>query len=381
MPAKFLDPIGIVVERSALELPRAIALVEAAADYNLPYVEFVECRQYKLAKGGLAETVVFDVEVERPQRPVNDIRRKERIAVTLIPDDGLYPEALALRDDFPRVTHTNVRHTEFPRSLCLYDQPWEQVALRWTASGFIERIRFWLAETAKGTLHQDDQPLEQMLIGSGYRIVLPAKFFTGSAHDSYEELKVSLANHQKDCRLLFAEKGKAAQGLPYLALSFVAQPQMHGAIRNAPQNLRELNDFLAPAGIPLVNELYSKLEDWNQKELLDKKILLVVAFPLTRNGEATVESTDVWAFLTLSSVADVGVAIGLWERVGKHGLGRPIQRDPSADGSAIGLDILAPQFDLSRDTAAAASGYSADNRKSVAIGAGALGSQVLRLLA
>lgn len=381
MPAKHLDTHGIIIERASLQLPRAIALAEAVAEHDLPYVEFVECRQFTLAVGGLAETVVFDVDVERPQHPANDIRKKERIAVTFVPSDSTTPEVLALRDDFPRVTHTNLRPTEFPRSLCLYDQPWDQIVIRWTPTGFIERIRLWLAETAKGTLHQDDQPLEPMLLGSGYRIVLPAKFFEGDSHESFEELKVVLATDREDCRVLLAQKGKGAPGLPFLALSFIANPQMHGVIRHAPQTLRELNEFLQPAGVPIVDRLYEKLEDWNKRELLDKKILFVVAFPLTRNGQETIESTDLWVFMTTSSVAEVGVAIGLWEKTGGHGLGRPIIRDPGADGRTIALDILSPQFDLSRNAAASASGYTADIRQSVAIGAGALGSQVLRLLA
>ncbi len=381
MPVNYLEPDGIIIERTALQLPRSIALAEAVADRGLPYVDFVECRQYTLAAGGLAETVVFDVEVERPQKPANDIRKEERIAVTFVPSDNFCPEVLALRDDFPRVTHTNVRKTEYPRSLCLYDQSWEQIAIRWTAAGFVERIRLWLAETAKGTLHQYDQPLEPMLLGGGYRIVMPADFFDSEGGETFQELKVGFATEQEGCRLLLAQQGQGAPGVPFLALSFVADPQMHGAIRHAPQNLQELNEFLKPAGVPIVEHLYKKLEDWNKNEFLDKKVLLVVAFPLTRNGEETIESADLWVFMTTSSVGDVGVAIGLWDKLAEHSYGRPIIRDPNAEGRTIGLEILSPLFDLSRETAASASGFTADTRSSVAIGAGALGSQVLRLLA
>ncbi|AMV19633.1 Mov34/MPN/PAD-1 family protein [Planctomyces sp. SH-PL14] len=376
----YLEPSGIIADRAALQIPRAIALAAAVADYGLPYVEFVECRQH-VDGDDLAETVVFDVEVERPQQTANDIRKKERISVTFLPSDNWYPEVLALRDNFPRVSHTNVREKEFPRSLCLYDQPWEQIAIRWTAASVVERIRFWLAETAKGTLHQDDQPLEPMLLGNGYRIVLPFDFFDGESNETFEELKVSFATNEKDCRLLRAEKGQGAGGLPFLALSFVAEAQMHGAIRHAPKNLKELDEFLKPAGVPIVELLYKKLEDWNKKELLDKKILLVVAFPLTRNGEETIESSDLWVFLTTRSVGDVGVAIGLWDKLAEHSYGRPILRDPKSDGQAIGLSILSPLFHLSAETAAISSGLTSDLRPSIAIGAGALGSQVLRLLA
>jgi proteasome lid subunit RPN8/RPN11 len=381
MPANYLETDGVIIGRTAFQLPRAIALAEAVADHGLPYVEFVECRQYTLTTGDLAETVVFDVEVERPQKPANDIRKTERIAVTFVPSDSFYPEVLALRGDFPRVTHTNVRTTEYPRSLCLYDQPWEQIAIRWTAASFVERIRFWLAETAKGTLHRNDQPLEPMLLGGGYRIVMPANFFAGEHDEIYRELKVAFATEQKGCRLLLAQEGQGALGVPFLALSFVAEPQMHGAIRHAPQNLQELNEFLEPAGVPIVEHLYNKLEDWNKKELLDKKVLLIVAFPLMRREEETIESTDLWVFMTKSCIRDLGVAIGLWDKIAGHSYGRRIIRDPNADGRTIGLEILSPLFDLSRETAALASGFTADVCPSVAIGAGALGSQVLRLLA
>ncbi len=311
---------------------------------------------------------------------MHDVRRKERIAVTFKPADNWYPEVVALRADFPKVPHTNLRDAEFPRSLCLYDQPWSQIALRWTPTLFVERIRFWLAETAKGTLHQDDQPLEPLLFGSGYHIVLPADYFEGETEGNYQELKVSLAYNKKDCRTLFAEKGQGTEGLPYLALSFLAAPQMHGTIRHSPHNLRELDEFLKPAGIVLIESLRAKLADWNKPELLDMRILFVIAFPLLRAGQATVESTDMWVFFTLKSIAEVGIDIGLWEK-SQHGLGTQLRHNPAADGSSVPLDIISPHFDFSRSNAAAASGLSPDTCPAVAIGAGALGSQMLRLLA
>lgn len=380
MSDTFLQPEGIVVPLSALRLPRAKAVAEAVGVRDLPYVQFVECRQYTVVSGEAAETVVCDVEVERPQRPVNDIHRIERIAVTFVPADNSYPEVLALRDNFPRVTHTNLRLTEFPRSLCLYDQPWPQIALRWTAAGFIERIRFWLAETAKGTLHQGDQPLEQLILGSLYTIVLPHDLFDGKKEGEHEELHVRLAANVNDCRLLIAKGGKGEGGLPFVALSFLAGLQMHGVIRRNPRNLQELDAFLQPTGISLLDRLREKLPDWNTKELLDKRVLIVLAFPLMRDGRKAVEATDLWVFASTSSVAEIGVDIGIWEK-SEYGLGQVMSRNPNRNGQSVSLDVIAPQFDLSRDSAAAGSGLGADARKTVAIGAGALGSQVIKTLA
>lgn len=379
MAEELLSPPGIVVQQTALTLPRARALAETLASGRLPYVALVDCLQHDDA-GCVEEAIVFEVEVERPQQRTHDVRRHERIAVTFKPADNWYPEVAALRADFPKVPHTNLRPTEFPRSLCLYDQPWSQIALRWTPTAFIERIRFWLAETAKGTLHQDDQPLEPLLFSSGYHIILPSDYFATETEGDYQELKIALAYGGKDCRTLIAEKGQGAEVMAYLALSFVANPQMHGAIRHSPQNLRELAEFLQPAGIDLIEAIRAKLADWNKPKLLAMHVLFVIAFPLLRAGQATVESTDLWVFFTLKNVEEVGIAIGHWEK-SQHGLGTPLKRDPAADGSSIPLDIISPHFDISRASAAAASGLTPDVRPMVAVGAGALGSQTLRLLA
>src|SRR5438874_1304365 len=155
---QLLDPGGLIVPPSALTIPRAARLAELLARDRLCYVRLVECRT-----GGPdnpAETVVFDVEVERPRDLAHPIHRFERVAAMFSREDNGYPEVVSLRADFPRVPHLNHRNQEFPRSLCLYDQPWPQVVLRWTPAAFVERIRFWLAETAKSTLHKADQPLE-----------------------------------------------------------------------------------------------------------------------------------------------------------------------------------------------------------------------------
>src|SRR5437870_714423 len=171
----FLDPGGVPVDAQSLKISRARELVGAVASGALDFVRLVECKRRDAdSAGGEAEIIVFDLDIQRPQLTVNDIRRTERVAVSLEIDDDTYPEVLALRNDFPLVPHLNLRIDEFPRSLCVYDQSWDEVRTRWTASAFIERIRQWLADTSTGTLHRDDQPLEPLLFGTPYRLVIPA---------------------------------------------------------------------------------------------------------------------------------------------------------------------------------------------------------------
>jgi len=82
------------------------------------------------------------------------------------------PEVLALREDFPLVPHLNLRREEKPRSLCLYEDPFDILRLRLTAVVLLNRVLEWLNLTARGQLHQHDQPLEPLLAATPFVLVL-----------------------------------------------------------------------------------------------------------------------------------------------------------------------------------------------------------------
>lgn len=378
----FHDPGGIVVPATSLQIPRGHALAELLGSRRLHYVELIECRS---VSGD--DVVVFDVEIERPQHLKRDIRRIERIAAVFARDDRFYPQVLALRADFPNVPHLNLTPKGSPCSLCLYEEPWDQIVLHWTPTAFIERIRFWLAETAKATLHQHDQPLEPLLFGSGYRIVLPADLFSTTKADEPETLDVFSMESAADDRLLFAVRPPPSQNhaeAEFVAVSLTAEPQSHGAIRHTPRNLRDLHEFLLPCGLNLIQDLRQRvLSCYQRKEHQNKKLILVVAFPRGRDDETIIETTDVWVFLAGATLPDIGVALGVLAKVDiKPGYGMISGTPaPGADGTDVAVDVILPIFDLSRESAARSSGFHADDRTVLAVGVGALGSQVVDLLA
>lgn len=382
MADEYLDADGLIVTSGSLELPRSRELVAALECRRLAFVTLVECRRQSGDDGEIRETVVFDVEVERPQRCAHDIRRVERIAARFAADDNWYPEVTVLRADFPQVSHLNLRDTELPRSLCLYDQPWCEIALRWTPTAFVERVRAWLAETAKGTLHQEDQPLEPVLAATGLSIILPPDLFSSWEEGEAKQLQVGLATPEDDCRVLSTNPDRDAGGLSVVAICLVANPRTHAAINRRPGTLAELHDLLAGSGTDLRTVLHDQLQIVEENQRWNRKLLIVIAFPLSREVGQDVEIIDVWAFLTSSSIAEVGIAIGLWMKMpGDRRLGAVMGETPDATGDDIVIDVIAPQFGLSRGAAAAASGTTPDPCKTVAVGAGALGSQVIRLLA
>ena len=310
------------------------------------------CRRLASIAGTAEEAILLELDVERGQLVAHDIRHSERVAAVFRGDDATAPEVLALRRDFPSVPHLNFRFQELPRCLCLYDRNWSELVLRWTPAAFVERIRQWLALTARGELHQDDQPLEPLLFGSGYRLILPADLFERRTDDDLVRIDVRPAHDGENCRVLLAERPAAptskAVGMPFVATSFVARERAHGHIRRAPSNLGELHDFVTPAGIDLLATLRQRLQGWLRPQLLAAKLIVVIAFPLSRSDGSQVESVDLWAFLTGQTVSQVGVSVGAFGRLPGGAIGLLLAPDMGKRGEDVPLDVLTPHFAFSR---------------------------------
>jgi proteasome lid subunit RPN8/RPN11 len=267
-----------------------------------------------------------------------------------------------------------------PRSLCLYAQSWDDIKLHWTPTGYVGRLRYWLAETSKGTLHQEDQPLEPFFFSDG-PIILPPDLFTDAIEGVPTRLSVTFPGG-KDGRVLLAKKPVTEEGVDYLATVFCAKPQQHGIISHAPRNLEDLHHLVASAGLDLLGTLRSRIKDWREPTLLATRLILIIAFPKTRGAQDTIEATDLWAFFTASTIQKVGEQIGVW--VMKDGQACPLigGADQTKNGTGVGLDVLKPQFALDRVAAARLNNIGAlEDRAMVAIGAGSLGSHVLTNLA
>lgn len=384
VPDDFLPIEGNLIPPDSLSLKRARAFAELAASGSLPYVSLVDC--FRITQAGVAsEAVVVDVTVERPQRPIHDIRHQERVAVVFETSDRSLPEVLALRRDFPWVPHLNLRWEEFPRSLCLYDRPWSELSSRWTPAVFIERIRFWLAAMARGELHQEDQPLEPLLLHHGTAIVLPADIYADLEADTPIRLDLMLAHNSKTCNTLIAKRppadsNKIRIGLKCVATTFVAKPQVHGLVRRTPRNLGELHSFLESGGIDLVGALRERLQSWSAPKLLDAKLAVIVALPLSRAACGAVERWTFWVFATLKTIGEVGTDIGLWTVVNEQ-FGLLLRPDDTRRGAQVPIEVLSPYVEFSPAAAASANTIPPAPLKTVAVGAGALGSQLIMTLA
>lgn len=376
MNGEFCEIDGKVISASNLTVPKAKDFANAVE--NSDYASLVECRR----KASDMEIIVFNAKVQIGQKTVHKIKKHERLAVVFEKSDTIMPDVLALRRNFPLVPHINLRSKELPRSLCITEQHYSEWKLRFTGAMFLENIRNWLALTAKGALHAEDQPLELLLLGSRGELILPSDFFTKTA-DS-ELLSITFVETGNQREVLIAEKpetvDKNRSSFKYVATVLQSTPQPHGIVRSAPDNLSELREYLSRGNINLFRELRNRLIGWKEKykekEILDARLVIIVCLPKTRNRDAMPEESELRAFLTAETVKKVGTEIGLWTESDGY-LRYLIPIDWNKSGKKIQLYMLNPVLSFSREWGTRLNGLSSrDNKKITIVGLGALGSQV-----
>jgi hypothetical protein len=378
--ADLLQALGTETEPGRLTLPRARALAELLGSGKLAFTRFLELR---VRTDPVQEAVVLEVETERPQVCVDSIQRCEPMAAVFTPEDDRAPEVLSLRRDFPLVPHLNLRPHEIPRSLCLSAEPWDEAKLTWTPLTFVERIRQWLSLTAAGALHQDDQPLEPLLFSGVDSLVLPREILD-SGNLVPEEVILHGHQNSNGSHTLVAQRSSRKPSKAESAgvvLRVETKPQQHGVIRRCPRNLSELHVLLAETGLDVLAELRTRIKTWNLQALRDAKTILVVDLPKTRTPDGPIEEHELRAFIADKTVAELGVEIGSLGYVdGRYG--PLLQDDLQKDGSSVRLCIANVLPTFSRDMGAILNGLPQKNDKRItAIGAGALGSQVIYNLA
>jgi hypothetical protein len=370
--------LGESVNANDLKHSRAQAVTRYVGDGRSQFGRLVDLR-----RDSAAEAVILELDLEVPQQPVFSIRPLELIALRFHPDDRGIPTVLALRPDFPKTPHQNLTIDEYPKSLCLYDQPWSTLKMRWTAARFVERVREWMALTARGELHGEDQPLEPMLLNWESRLVLPSGVFRDLKEGSLVRLFVEVASDKPQGGVLLAralnESPRDTKSARFVATLLKCQPQEHGVIRRTPKSLEDLQSFASAAGLDLKRELQALLKSWREeRDIHDARLIILLWLPKTRNAGAPVEDSDLWAFANHLTIRELGELLNAWAVEDKSVL--PLLGDalPDADCSEAQISLLNPHWTLTPKSAARANGLGGPvEEKMVAVGAGALGSQVL----
>jgi len=261
--------------------------------------------------------------------------------------------------------------------------PSEEVLRIATPYVMVERVRWWLAETAHGRLHGVNQPLDPVFANSGRVLIL---WGPGQADLSAGPLAAISLDDRKGAPVFViptSTTGKLERH-HYTAVALTTAPAGHCGIRRLPRSLGELVDIYSDLGIDLATPLRTAFRRWTVlpgvAAMLTRPCLLVISTPIEREP-GIIECVHTKAFHTvLHPTSQTAEALGAL-LVAKGSVSSPFP-DVAPDEAAmrrIGISALDVYVTMDRRLARAASGregVDGDDRAVTLIGAGALGSQL-----
>jgi hypothetical protein len=351
--------------------------------------DVIELRKINSKDNEHKDIIVVDcINDQVPSRNEIGIKVRERLA--LVFQENKIPEVRALRKDFPLVSHLNHVPPNEPASLCLYFQNWSAVERTWTPQKHLQRVFWWLSETAKNSLHRDDQPLERLYFQSPFEIVLPPDY-KEKYNDKYLSMiccPIMLSSKEfKVIRVKFVDsKSKETSELPNLKiLTLNSLPVVHGQISFSPNSLGHLHDQYIERGFDFYENLcgsIKKLSDGGVIKKTDDRCLIIINTPIRRKPESDVEKIFTNAFHTTVDLSVLGQATGILED-GMDGKLYAITIFGDTGRRSMKwreLEILPVEVkeDIDRSFAQKHSGIEFDgsNFNGVVIGVGALGSAI-----
>jgi integrative and conjugative element protein (TIGR02256 family) len=347
--------------------------------------ELIELRY--IAKEGQRTTEILVVDCTNDGVPTKNkmgIRYRERIGLIFDSEETKMPTVAALRKDFPATMHQHYVSEGEPASLCLYFEPWNVVQRSWTPQSHLNRILWWLAETAQETLHRKDQPAEPFYFSTPFEIVLPPDF---SEKIKQRDL-VLVIQEVTEKRVYFGkflEANETKSDLTrFTCLTIALQPIKQGIIEHFPHNLEMLNRQLAARGATffdlLCTEINRCINEAGFSKIDTSKTLLILQIPIQKLGSSAVERNDYKAFCLDINLGRLGEACGVLTD-GKDG---KYYKIISLDGFSnstdawhlINIKPIEVASSLTNTIARSASGITANTAEffGVLAGVGALGS-------
>lgn len=342
------------------------------ADYLLaldsPYAVLVS-----MSDTGTLATVEVDVAVETPQHAAVALEAVERIQILFVADDSFEPRFSALRADFPlNQVHTSLPVDGGPPTLCIWEITWAELRRNLTAEDLLVRLRQWLNRMARGQLHDPDQALEPLLPATSETLILPAGGLSAGTTSAVVKIR-EIAGR------LFVELGQdgdAHANNLHLAPIFVTlAPVVHGGLNQMPYTLAALADLVGRYGGDLVKTLSAELSArFANDEAGASKLLVILLIPKKSSLEAEPTELEVRAFMSEDSVLVIGETLGVFYAEGQAARLR-VGGEPG-DLGPLKLSPWRIVQHLDRAAAARLSGREADDRRIVAVGAGAIASNL-----
>lgn len=379
MSCRHFNKNGETIKFDDIMISKAKKIVELIKNEIVPFTKLIEIK-----RDNETEIIIFDIEVEVSQVRKNNIKNKERIAITFDKKDNCLPLVEALRIDFPEVPHLNPSRGGEPRSICLFQKTYDEIKHILNPTKILNQIRYWLEATARGDLHGFDQPLEAVMLYSKYNLYLPNNFFYGV------ELPIFKIKEFKEQILLLPLKKKEYQSsttskLFYYPIVLKAQTQEHGKILKIPDNLQALNEICSTWKIDLTDQISNQLEyivklpQSVEKEMVcNSKLLIIIYIPKKRTAEGAAESYECRSFIVERTITDLGNIFDI-TKIFNNSKALIIGKKKKPDNlEKISVIHLNTSVMLSRQAAADYNNECFNDNIDISIiGVGALGSKIL----
>lgn len=399
---------------------KTLGLCEASKEFQV--IELC----HKVQDEKVSDIIIVDCFNGRiPSRNPYDIKVRERLALVFTPDK--LPEVKPLRAGFPILPHMNHVLPGEPASLCLYVDTWQSLERTWTPQKHLQRILWWLTESAKGTLHRDDQSLEPLYFESPFEIVLPNDFDEKSGDPNLVLFPEAIRIEQpplnfKVVRCSFQDKKSIAtqestkskvsrvpiigapsgiyravgplfvpqechekKKIPHFEILTVTGPStVHGIIEQYPRTLGELDDQMISRGGSILEPLKKVIQEKTHGGISHEDLtecLLIVSMQLQRAADAQPEKKYKQAFEIVSDLAGLGDKTGALTKSPVDGKWYSIPTDNKQDWRDIKIWPIEVKTANTKDFARVASDVvllTADF-KGVLAGVGALGGSLAEM--
>lgn len=308
------------------------------------------------------------------------IRAQEPVRLQFVMgDDSVAPLVRALREDFPLgEVHTNFDRGADGLVLCVWEEGWNDLSRTLTGQMMVERIRAWFTLMASGKLHREDQPPEPLIPTTSHTIVIPPGIVKGRLYID------RLFKSDDIYTLLMSDRrpDDLKPGSDFAVFHREVPSQLHRALAGRPYDLGALHAMLVTFGVDLMSELREWLKKPEQTaRAADRQLLLIFTIPMRRNEEGPDEVLEVWAYTGGETIAAFGEKLGATLTLKQDGCSQTTPALISQD--SVELDTIPlPGWRvvqrLDRAMARICSGRpQAEDAKLVAIGAGAIGSNVV----
>ena len=305
-----------------VKYPRAKQIIQAVEANK--YFEHIESKKLNIKNDKWFEIVVAHIVCDGvPDHNSNGIDYKEKIAIVIAPEESEVPDVWPLREDFPDLPHMNARPSVMPKSICLYLESAIVINRTWTAQKFLNRIYNWFEKSAKGTLHDIDQPVEQFFFDSKYELILPCDF--ESKLDQVENgIYISRGEKRDDGGCTFflgflkpqSENTSKDNIKDTHFIFFKSSPVIGGRVLSSPSTLNELYKTIPDGLVPFKSTVEEDIKSLVSTQGISKPegsgfTIFIVQIPITRSEGSTVERNQIQGFLSNESPIEIGLKANL----------------------------------------------------------------------